>query len=99
MIGRSLAGLLIAMSASCASIQDQFNPPGAQHQASEAALHEKLLTLDAHLDTPALFHLPRYDFSVRGSFDEDRTSVDLPRLLEGRLDGGFWVIYTGPGPL
>ncbi len=65
----------------------------------ESSLHSSLLTLDAHLDTPALFHRDSYDFSVRGSYYEDRTNADLPRLREGQLDGGFWVIYTAPGPL
>lgn len=65
----------------------------------ESSLHSSLLTLDAHLDTPALFHRDSYDFSVRGSYYEDRTNADLPRLREGQLDGGFWVIYTPPGPL
>lgn len=68
-------------------------------QSDPSDLHDSLLTLDAHLDTPALFHQERYDFSKRGSFFEDRTNVDLPRLQEGQLDGGFWVIYTAPGPL
>lgn len=62
-------------------------------------LHDSLLTLDAHLDTPALFHRDSYDFSKRGSFKQNRTNIDLPRLREGQLDGGFWVIYTAPGPL
>jgi len=64
-----------------------------------SSFHGSLLTLDAHLDTPALFHQDRYNFSERGSFYEDRTNADLPRLKEGQLDGGFWVIYTAPGPL
>lgn len=67
--------------------------------ASSGAVHASILTLDSHLDTPALFHRDGYDFSARGSFAEDRTNVDLPRLKEGGLDGGFWVIYTAQGPL
>lgn len=67
--------------------------------ADTTKLHGSLLTLDAHLDTPALFHRESYNFSQRGSFFEDRTNLDLPRLQEGQLDGGFWVIYTAPGPL
>ena len=63
------------------------------------ALHESLLVLDSHLDTPALFHRATYNFSQRGSFGKDGTSVDLPRMDEGGLDGGFWVIYTPQGKL
>ena len=31
-------------------------------------------------------------------FMHDTTQVDLPRMIEGGLDGGFWVIYTDQGP-
>ncbi len=64
-----------------------------------AALHQSLFTLDSHLDTPALLHRDEYDFSAHGSFAEHGTHVDLPRLVEGGLDGGFWVIYTPQGEL
>ncbi|HIG23307.1 dipeptidase [Henriciella sp.] len=63
------------------------------------AIHEGMLVMDTHLDTPAYFHTPDYNFSVRQSFEEDGTHVDLPRMKEGGLDGGFWVIFTAQGPL
>lgn len=69
------------------------------HVEPSAELHRSLLTLDAHLDTPALFHREAYDFSERGSYSENGTNVDLPRLIEGGLDGGFWVIFTAQGDL
>ena len=63
------------------------------------AFHESIAVFDSHLDTPALFHTPGYLFTARGSFEEDGTHVDLPRMNEGGLDGGFWVIFTRQGPL
>lgn len=63
------------------------------------SLHHAILTLDAHLDTPVLFHQPDYEFSERGSVSADGTYVDLPRMIEGGLDGGFWAIFTPQGPL
>lgn len=62
-------------------------------------LHQNFMVLDTHLDTPAYFHSPEYNFSKRGDFDTDGTHVDLPRMNEGGLDGGFWVIFTPQGPL
>ncbi|MEL6687315.1 MAG: membrane dipeptidase [Pseudomonadota bacterium] len=92
MVRSSLAGaLLLLLGTACTTV------PTQSPQAS--SLHGDILTLDAHLDTPALFHRDGYDFSERGSFETDGTNVDLPRLREGELDGGFWVIYTAPGPL
>jgi membrane dipeptidase len=75
--------------------------PAAEAPALSPAetLHQSLLVLDSHLDTPAYFHTAEYTFSKRGSFDVDGTHVDLPRMIEGGLDGGFWVIFTTQGPL
>ena len=101
MVRLSLAGIFVLMSAACTSVAEEPSSPAPDPLPPEAetTLHDDLLTLDAHLDTPALFHRAGYDFSRRGSYQTDRTNVDLPRLQEGQLDGGFWVIYTAPGPL
>lgn len=64
-----------------------------------AELHQNFMVLDSHLDTPAYFHTAEYDFSRRGDFDVDGTHVDLPRMNDGGLDGGFWVIFTTQGQL
>ncbi|MEM7781103.1 MAG: dipeptidase [Pseudomonadota bacterium] len=97
MIRHNLASAALALCA--AGFATSALAEEAQVSEEAKALHAELLTLDAHLDTPAQFHREQYDFSVRGSYEENRTSVDLPRLRDGALDGGFWVIYTAPGPL
>jgi membrane dipeptidase len=71
----------------------------AAQTSSSAAIHERLAVLDTHLDTPALFHNPDYTFTERGTWEVDGTHVDLPRMNEGGLDGGYWVIFTRQGPL
>lgn len=64
------------------------------------ALHQRLMTLDTHLDTPAFFDTAHgYDIMKRHSYERDGTQVDYPRMLDGGLDGGFWAIYMGQGPL
>lgn len=60
-------------------------------------IHERLLVLDTHLDTPANFARPGWDIMQRHATD-DGSQVDYPRMVEGGLDGGFWAIYTGQGP-
>ncbi len=57
-----------------------------------------MLVLDTHLDAPANFVKPGWNVADRHSFDADGSQVDLPRMIEGGLDGGFWAIYTGQGP-
>ncbi|MEL7230939.1 MAG: membrane dipeptidase, partial [Pseudomonadota bacterium] len=61
--------------------------------------HEGIAVFDSHLDTPALFHTEDYSFLERQTWEEDGTHVDYPRMLEGGLDGGVWVIFTRQGPL
>jgi membrane dipeptidase len=62
-------------------------------------LHQRLLTLDSHLDTPASLDLPGWSIEEGHDVHGDFTQVDLPRMKKGGLDGGFWAIYTGQGPV
>jgi len=74
---------------------------GSAHAADPAAarkLHESLLTLDTHLDTPANFGRPGWDILDRHSADKDGSQIDYPRMVEGGLDGGFFAIFTNQGP-
>lgn len=64
------------------------------------AIHQRFLILDTHLDTPAFLDTAHgYDIMERHNVDRDGTQVDYPRMVEGGLDGGFWAIYMGQGPL
>lgn len=89
--------------AGCGSLADQaVEREGAAVAAvsmDPAAVHERLLTMDSHLDTPALLVQPGFDITARHDPLRDYSQVDLPRMREGGLDGGFWVIYTPQGPL
>lgn len=67
--------------------------------ADPAPLHERIITLDTHLDTPAVLGRPGWRFTDLHSWADDLSQVDLPRMREGGLDGGFFVIYTAQGPL
>jgi len=51
-------------------------------------LHERILTLDTHIDIP-LTYMTEIDPS-----DPTDLQVDLPKLAEGHLDSGFWIVYT-----
>lgn len=67
--------------------------------AHAETLHQRMLTLDTHLDTPMHFARPGWDFGAKHTYENDLVQVDLGRMDEGDLDGGFFVIYTGQGPL
>ncbi|HET6628797.1 MAG TPA: membrane dipeptidase [Woeseiaceae bacterium] len=64
-----------------------------------ATLHERLLTLDTHLDTPLHFPREGWSFGERHTLADDLSQVDIPRMASGALDGGFFAIYTPQGPL
>lgn len=64
---------------------------------SPRRVHERLLTLDTHLDTPAAFG-GSWDIMARHHWAEDLSQVDYPRMRIGGLDGGFWAVYTPQGP-
>lgn len=66
--------------------------------AEARALHDRFITLDSHLDTPVHFSRPGWDIMQRHEFFSDRSQVDYPRMQDGGLDGGFWVIFTRQGP-
>lgn len=66
--------------------------------ARARALHDRFVTLDTHLDTPVHFSRPGWDIMERHDFFTDRSQVDYPRMQEGGLNGGFWVIFTQQGP-
>ena len=73
-----------------------FSTATAATPAEEA--HAEALVLDTHFDTPANFHIPGWDMMDRHSVEADGSQVDYPRMVEGGVDGGFFVIFTPQGP-
>lgn len=63
------------------------------------ATHRRLLTLDTHLDSPVNFGRPGWSFGERHDRANDLAQLDLPRMADGNLDGGFFAIFTPQGPL
>ena len=53
-------------------------------------LHKRVLTIDTHDDIPFDFATPEVDPGVRGE-----RQVDLPKMREGGLDVGFFVVFVG----
>ena len=58
--------------------------------ARAAAIHERVLTLDTHIDVPLNFATRAVDPGVAGDFQ-----VDLPKMRAGGLDAGFFIVYVG----
>ncbi|WP_374654775.1 dipeptidase [Phenylobacterium sp.] len=60
------------------------------------ALHESLIVLDTHFDTPANMASPGFNIRERHQ-PMDGSQVDYPRMVEGGVDGGVFVIFTPQG--
>jgi len=58
-----------------------------------ASLHDRILTLDTHIDIPLTYMKEINPSNVTG------LQVDLPKLRQGKLDSGFWIVYTPQGEL
>jgi membrane dipeptidase len=58
--------------------------------AQARAIHERVLTLDSHIDIPFVFGTELADPGVDGGWQ-----VDLPKMAAGGLNGGFFVVYVG----
>jgi membrane dipeptidase len=57
-------------------------------------IHESILTVDTHCDTP--MELYRSDFDLGQRHDEG--CVDFPRMKDGGLDAEFFAVFIGQGP-
>lgn len=73
--------------------------PAEVAAATPAEIHERLMVLDSHLDTPANLSKPDFDIMADNPSVIGEVQVDLPKMTRGGLDGGFWVIFTPQGPL
>lgn len=92
LLGFALLPLLLALPASAQQPRDDVSP-------ADRAFHESLTVLDTHLDIPERWDDGSWDFGARHRWEWDRSQIDLPRMEEGGMDGGFFAIYTPQGAL
>jgi membrane dipeptidase len=61
-------------------------------------IHNKVLTVDTHCDTPMRMIRGEYDMGkFHGPEEERRGKIDLPRMKKGGLDAEFFAAYVGQG--
>ena len=96
--GRERRGRTIALKASFLVLPVALLMPGAGVPPQSAReIHEQLLVLDTHFDTPANLGRPGWSIMDRHSVKTDGDQVDVPRMIEGGVDGGFFAIFTPQG--
>ena len=57
-------------------------------------IHNRILTLDTHADTPLRMIQPGFDMSERHDPRETGSKVDYPRMVEGGLDAIFFAAFV-----
>lgn len=58
-------------------------------------IHEKVLTVDSHTDTPWALLQGGFDLDERHDYAKDKSRVDFPRMKEGGLDAVFMAAFIG----
>ena len=75
------------------TIQDSAkNEEGLTARALQ--IHDRVLTLDTHADTPIRMIEPGFDLSERHDPYETGSKVDYPRMKEGGLDAVFFAAFV-----
>ena len=62
--------------------------------ARALAIHERVLTVDTHADTPLRMIEPGFDLAVRHNPLDTGSKVDYPRMKEGGLDAIFFAAFV-----
>jgi membrane dipeptidase len=87
----ALSLLVLAALASPAAAQS----PDAALVAKAKAIHERVITLDTHVDID-----PRnFTNGPRNYTQALDTQVNLPKMEKGGLDAAFFIVYVGQGPM
>jgi membrane dipeptidase len=60
-------------------------------------IHQKILSVDSHTDTPLRLQTQGFDISKRHDPVKDHSKVDFPRMREGRLDAAFFGVFVSQG--
>ncbi|MEM9026274.1 MAG: dipeptidase [Verrucomicrobiota bacterium] len=63
-----------------------------------AEIHESVLTIDTHADTPMVMMRGGFDVAKRHQWVPDLAQVDIPRMIEGGMDGVFFACFVSQGP-
>jgi membrane dipeptidase len=67
-------------------------------KAEALAIHDRILTVDTHSDTPMRLLRGDWDIGKRHEPGERGSGkIDLPRMAEGGLDAEFFAVFIGQG--
>ncbi len=58
-------------------------------------IHNRVLTVDSHTDTPMWLARRDFDLSQRHDPRESGSKIDFPRMKEGGMDAAFFAVFLG----
>ncbi len=89
-------GLLALVFASCSSSNSGETVKESEEELVKRALeiHDRVLTVDTHADTPLRMIEPGFDMAERHDPNETGSKVDYPRMKEGGLDAIFFATFV-----
>jgi membrane dipeptidase len=94
-ISLATASGLAVLLAGCAHAPAMQQTPDAAMIARARAIHERVLTIDTHVDiNPVNFRADTLNYASR----LPRTQVDVAKMEEGGLDAAFLIVYVGQTP-
>jgi membrane dipeptidase len=85
--------LLIASLSFCGKKESKVEDP----IKLAAEIHDRVLTIDTHTDTPFRLMDPEYDMSQEHDARNRGGKVDFPRMKKGGLDAVFFAVFLGQG--
>lgn len=87
---------VLAIASFIIGCKDSDTKPTSEEETIKKALaiHDRVLTLDTHADTPLRMIQPGFDMSERHDPKETGSKVDYPRMKEGGLDAIFFAAFV-----
>ncbi len=92
-----LTAVLLIFSLCCVSKNKQ-ETTAEQLMKRAAAIHDRVLTVDTHTDTPMRLGRGEYDMGKVNDPGGRGGKIDFPRMKQGGLDAVFFAIYVDQGP-
>ena len=88
---------IVLFTQTCSKTSDESAHQNIILSSSALELHDRILTLDSHADTPLRLIEPGFDLAERHDPHETGSKLDYPRMIEGGLDAVFFAAFVAQG--
>ena len=88
---------IVLFTKACSKTSDESAHQNISLSSSALELHDRILTLDSHADTPLRLIEPGFDLAERHDPHETGSKLDYPRMIEGGLDAVFFAAFVAQG--